>query len=315
MTNSSPDSGRIFNTYRLIGVWIAFALISAMLSGCGNRFEDQLRETHQLVKANVDHLKTQLDNKRLSNALLVKKYAVKLTDLKPDYADVANLLSKEATSSGSAYTSLTKRLANVNLVPTSTDAANYNLQELQLIDSAADVTEFNNSLADVVNTLASLSDGELAVIDVPASQQATAKRSNALIGNPAYGSWKQDSSGRSFWEWYGMYSMFGNLFGGRSYYDSWSNHPNYSYYNQYGRNRWGSNTDVTRNYNLSQSHPTKYNRPTTATKARYSTSASRSSSYGSSKTSGSSSASRSSSYGSSSRSSSYSSSRSSSSGK
>ncbi len=296
-------------------LWILAVLV---LSGCGNRFEEQLRANHQIVETNVQNLKTQLDNKQLTNALLITKYAEKIKQIKPDYADVANLMAKEGTSKSEAFLSLNKRLANVNLSPTDSESANFNMQELQLINNAADVYEFNNGLADVVNTLASLSEGQLSVIDVPASQMATAQKSNALVGNPSYGNWKQDSSGRSFWEWYGMYALFSNVLGGRSYYDSWSSRPNSSYYGNYGRNRWGSSTDVNRNYNLSQRHPSKYNKPSAATKSRYATSANRSSSYGgSSKKSSNSSKSgnRSSSYGSSSRSSSYSSSRSSRSGK
>lgn len=316
MTMTSPTSARIFNYYWLLAV----LLLAGLLSGCGNRFEEQIRDTHRQVQSNVDHLKTQLDNKQLTNALLIRKYAQKIAEQKPDYADVANLMAKEGTSKSEAFTSLTKRLANVDLVPTSTESANYNLQELQLINSAADVYEFNNGLADVVNTLASLSDGQLPVIDVPASQQATAQKTNAMVGNPAYGNWKQDSSGRSFWEWYGMYALFSNVLGGRNYYDSWSSRPNYSYYGNYGRNRWGSSRDVSRNYNLSQRYPSKYNKPSAATKSRYASSPSRSSSYGgssrpSSKSGSSKSGFRSSSYGSSSRSSSYSSSRSFRSGK
>jgi len=296
-------------------LWILAILV---LSGCGNRFEEQLRANHKIVEASVQNLKTQLDNKQLTNALLITKYAEKIKQIKPDYADVANLMAKEGTSKSEAFLSLNKRLANVNLSPTDTESANFNMQELQLINTAADVYEFNNGLADVVNTLASLSEGQLSVIDVPASQIASAQQTNALVGNPSYGNWKQDSSGRSFWEWYGMYSLFSNVLGGRSYYNSWSSRPNYSYYGSYGRNRWGSSTDVNRNYNLSQRHPSKYNKPSAATKSRYATSSSRSSSYGGSSTKSSrsgKSGSRSSSYGSSSRSSSYSSSRSSRSGK
>ena len=297
----------------LIALW----LLTALLSGCGNRFEEQLRQTHKSVQTNLSYLKSQLDNKQLSNALLIEKYANSLIKLKPDYANIATLLKKEASSAGKAFAGLNKRLAAVNLVPKDMETASYNLQELQLINSAADVMEFNNSLADVVNTIASLSDGELSVINVPASQQATAQQANAMVGNPSYGNWQRGSDGRSFWEWYGMYSMFRNVLGGgRYYYDSWSSRPHYSYYNNYGRNRWGSNSDVTRNHNLSQRYPSKYNKPSSASKARYTTASKRSSSFGGAKKSGTSSkTSRSSSYGSSSRSSSYSSSRSSRGGK
>lgn len=301
---------------QLTCLWLFAALL---LSGCGgNRFEAQLRETHKEVQSSLSYLQDQLDTKQLSNGLLIEKYANSLIKQKPDYADIATLLKKEATSQGKAYMGLTKRLAAVNLVPTDEGTASYGLQELLLINSGADVYEFNSSLADVVNTLASLSDGQLAVINVPASQQASAQQTNALVGNPSYGNWQKDSGGTSFWAWYGMYSMFNNVMG-RSSYGSWSSQPHYSYYGNYGRNRWGSDVDVSRNHNLSQRHPSKYNRASTTTKKRYSATSQRSSSFGgsTSKTPSSSktSSSRYNSYGSSSRSSSFTSSRGFSSGK
>jgi len=308
----------IFN--KSIWLWV---LVALFLSGCGNRYEEKLRLVHKGTEIDLTYLKTQLDTKQLTNALLIDKYAAALIEQKPDYSDIARLLKKEATSDGKNYTELKKRLANVNLVPKSNDESEASLAELELISAAADSLEYNNALADVVNTIASLSDGKLAVINVPASKRETAQKTNALVGNPSYGYWNQRSNGQSFWAWYGMYSMFNNVIGGRNYhYDSWSSRPHYSYYNDYGRNRWGSSSDVSRNYNLSQKYPSKYNKPSSATKKRYSKVSSRSSSYGSSKTKTSStsgkrsgSSSRYSSYGSSSRSSSFSSSRSSFSGK
>jgi hypothetical protein len=294
-------------------------LVVLLLSGCGNRYEDRLRETHENVDGRVDFLKDQLDNRQLSNALLIEKYATLLTQQKPEFADIATLLQKDATSTGASFSALLKRLADVNLVPTDEETAESSFEELDLISSAADVLEFNDSLADVVNTLASLSDGQLPVISVPSSERATAQQSNALVGNPSYGHWQQNSSGHSFWAWYGMYSMFRNVMGGRNYsYDSWSSRPHYSYYDRYGRDRWGSSRDVNQNHRLSKRFPNKYNRPSATAKSRYSKSVRRTSSYGgsTSKTSTSkSSANRTSSYGSSSRSSSFSSSRSFRSGK
>lgn len=299
---------------RIWGYLIVLLLVGSVLSACSNRFEEQLRDNHQLVSSGLSNLKEQLDAKQLINSLLINKYARALEQQKPDYADIASLLKLEASSQGKAYTALTKRLATVNLVPSSQEEAAGSLQELKLIYAAADPYEFNNSLSDVVNTLAALSDGQLAVVNVSASQRASAQQTNALVGNPAYGSWSQNSSGQSLWAWYGMYSMFSNVVGMNRYsYGGWASRPHYSYYGNYGRNRWGSSQDVSRNYNLSQRNPTRYNKPSAATRTRYATSSSRSSSYGGS--SSKSSSSRNSSYGSSSRSSSYSSSRSFRSGK
>ena len=52
----------------------------------------------------------------------------------------------------------------------------------------------------------------------------------AFVGNPQYGRWQTDDRGMSFWEWYGLYRLFGDLLGagGRPYYyrrdewDTWS---------------------------------------------------------------------------------------------
>ncbi len=49
------------------------------------------------------------------------------------------------------------------------------------------------------------------MINVPPSQKAETQSSNALVGNPSYRHWQQDNGGRSFWAWYGMYSMFNNV--------------------------------------------------------------------------------------------------------
>ena len=38
------------------------------------------------------------------------------------------------------------------------------------------------------------------------------------VGNSKYGEWRQNSSGRSFWHWYGQYAFFRMLMGNRHYY-------------------------------------------------------------------------------------------------
>ncbi len=305
-----------FNSSKIFSLLWLTLLTILLLSGCGNRYESELRESYVRVQSNVNFLKGQLDNRQLSNALLIDSYATTLMQQKPILTDVARLLKQDATSQGNAFIALEKRLEDVILNPTDEEAASFSRQELILINTAADTLEYNNSLADIVNTLASLSDGQLPVINVPISHKAEAQSSNALVGNPSYGHWQQDNGGRSIWAWYGMYSMFNNVMGRNYYYDSWSSRPHYSYYGNYGRNRWGSNRDVARNNNLSKRYPSRYNKPTSAAKTRYASGTRRTSSYGArSSTGGKPAASRKSSYGSSSRSSSFSSSRSFRSGK
>jgi len=109
-------------------------------------------------------------------------------------------------------------------------------------------TLYSDALSDPLNVLADMSDGQLPRIN-SLSKSQSAKINNAqdfgtgeqLIGNPNYGQWATGSNGMSFWAWYGMYSMMGDLFGSRrTYYNDWGRHRNYSYYNDYGRKRYSS---------------------------------------------------------------------------
>ena len=78
-------------------------------------------------------------------------------------------------------------------------------------------------------------------------------QNNIATGSNQYGEWRQEN-GRSFWHYYGMYRMFGDLTGrNRYYYDdyygyrshSWGS-PYYGRRNEYGT--WGSSTYNNRHY-------------------------------------------------------------------
>ena len=57
------------------------------------------------------------------------------------------------------------------------------------------------------------------------------------VGDKNYGEWKSDSSGKTFWHYYGQYSFFNNMVGGYGspYYSSWD----HNYYRDRDRNRYG----------------------------------------------------------------------------
>lgn len=89
------------------------------------------------------------------------------------------------------------------------------------------------------------------------------------VGDTRYGHWRTDNSGRSFWEFYGKYSMMRNLFGGwyrpvyRADYDAFSynrsrNIPYFGRYNQYG----------TRGAVVKETKPDFYQRRMTQERAR-----------------------------------------------
>lgn len=77
----------------------------------------------------------------------------------------------------------------------------------------------------------------------------------AYVGDPTTGQWKTDSSGNSFWDFYGPYLLFSQLIGGpnpyyyRNEYSTWNRDHRYSgtpYYSSVGNNpRFGSKSPGT----------------------------------------------------------------------
>ncbi len=120
-------------------------------------------------------------------------------------------------------------------------------QEFSAIQVAADPALFSMMLTDPINVLADMSNGKLARVEAM-SKEATLQTNQSgdygagsqLVGNPNYGNWRQNSQGRSFWEWYGMYSLFSNMFRPPIYYGGWAGNRGYSYYSDYGRNYYTS---------------------------------------------------------------------------
>ncbi len=146
------------------------------------------------------------------------------------------------------YLALLDRINTVKNQPQMFASSQALYDELLNIYQAADTTLYSDALSDPLNVLADMSDGQLPRINALSkaqSQQANNAQDfgtgEQLIGNPNYGHWQTGSNGMSFWAWYGMYSMMGDLFGRRTYYNDWGGRSrNYSYYNDYGRTRYSS---------------------------------------------------------------------------
>ena len=224
-----------------------FVIALLLLQGCSNKYAEDVNNRHVAVKQRLVGLGKSIDSGRVANALLVKIYARQLMDKKPELKEVAQTLGKDATTSGPIYQGLLNRLKLINLKPSNKQQYIPAFTELESLWAAADPVVYNDSLIDVVNTMADLSRGELSRINIPKSTGTSAAAGTApgsyLVGNPNYGSWQRNSSGGSFWSWYGKYALFSSLLRGPIYYDSWYSRPRYSYYHDYGRNTYGSYSD------------------------------------------------------------------------
>lgn len=233
---------------------LLFALL--FLSGCSDPYIAQIAQQTPLTEQRIALLDKALNEGNVRNANLIKQYSQKMLTLKPELSPLINEFKKDATSQGPLFKSLTDRLETVKKNPQMFSSKEAIYQELQNIYQAADPVLYSDALSDPLNVLADMSDGALPRVNALSKSQSQ-KMNNAqdfgtgeqLIGNPNYGQWSTGSNGMSFWAWYGMYSMMNNFMGPASY-NSWGRNRNYSYYHDYGRTRYSSPSQLSRQNKL-----------------------------------------------------------------
>ena len=220
--------------------------LSFFLSACGDERQDQIDSNITSVDYLLKSLGESLDNGNIRNAMLLKQYATLLGKDKPELTPLLEQLSRDATREGPTYQGLVQRLKTLREQPQALGDIEAQLYETETLIEASDPTLFNDALSDPINVIADMSEGKLARVNAISQAQsllANGAEDNGagsqLIGNPGYGQWQTNSSGMSFWHWYGMYSMFSAITNPVRY-DRWSSNRDYSYYNDVGRNRYTS---------------------------------------------------------------------------
>lgn len=230
-----------------------------LLSGCSDPLKAQIEQQTPITAQRIALLAQALDSGQVRNANLIKQYSEKVRELKPQLSTLINEFKKDATPSGPMFKSLESRLNTVKTQPQMFANTQAIYEELLNIYQAADPVLFSDALSDPLNVLADMSDGLLPRVNALSKNQSKAMNNaqdfgtgEQLIGNPSYGQWSTGSNGMSFWAWYGMYSMLGDLTGRRTYYDRWGSNRNYSYYNDYGRTRYSSPSQLKQQNQLDQ---------------------------------------------------------------
>lgn len=225
------------------------AMLSVLLLGCTSEEErraKELQSLHHFIGGQVKQLETHLKAGRLRNATLLKRYADVLSQQKPELNPITSELVKDAGIKGPMYLSLVSRLQDAKQqIPYASQnlaATNALVGEFNAINAGAQTHNFNMALTDPINVLAGMSDGVLAPVTDLAAQasQNTQPAASQLVGNPNYGSWQTNSSGTSFWAWYGQYAFFSNLFSQPVRYGDWARNRPSSYYHDYGYNTYSS---------------------------------------------------------------------------
>ena len=233
-------------------------LLTLLLSACGDPIKEQITQQIPLTEQRIELLAQALDNGQVRNANLISQYADRLLKDKPDYKPLIDEFLKDAGTQGPMYLALVDRLNTVKKQPQMFKDSQALYDELLNLYQAADPVLYSDALSDPLNVLADMSEGTLPRVNALSKAQSLAANKaqdfgtgEQLIGNPAYGNWTTGSNGMSFWAWYGMYSMMGDLFGSRrTSYNDWGRSRNYSYYNDYGRKRYSSPSQLNKQTDL-----------------------------------------------------------------
>ncbi len=240
---------------RIISMIGILLLVQLGLSGCASDkelWQKSLQAEASEAAAELKRLTVKINNQSIRNVKLLKSYAEVVKRDSPDLAAIVDALAMDATTNGPIVKGLKERLESASkAIPQAVKGGKQAVAQLQqefnAIQVAADPALFGMMLTDPINVLADMSNGKLARVEAMSKEAALRVNKSGdygpgsqLVGNPNYGQWKENSQGRSFWEWYGMYAMFSNLFRSPIYYGNWAGNRGYSYYSDYGRNYYTS---------------------------------------------------------------------------
>jgi hypothetical protein len=235
--------------------WVFILCQSLVLIGCSSeqeKWQKQLDQQVVVTGAKIERLKQHIGGGQIANTNVLSQYAEIIRQDNPDLGELSSALAQDAGPNGPIIRSLESRLGDakndINQVVTmGHEQVNKVYQELSAIEAAAAPDTYGMMLSDPINVLADMSQGKLARV-AALSAEASARINDAedfgpgsqLVGNPQYGNWQTNSSGNSFWHWYGQYALFSTLFRNPIGYGSWGRHRDYSYYNDYGRSTYTS---------------------------------------------------------------------------
>jgi len=226
--------------------WLLGVMLIPLLAGCASdeaKRLDLFAKNETIIKGQISTLERKVMSEDLKNIRLIKQYAKVVKKTRPELSELVDEFASDAYANGPIINSLKERASStfkqVKEVVNSEDASAKLHQEMVLISNGLKPESFNQVLGDSVNILAELSKGEAgelpAVSTGTTDEEMIGSSAGNLIGNPTYGNWRQNSSGSTYWEWYGKYAFFSNIFSRPVYYDGWSTHRRYSSYHDYGR--------------------------------------------------------------------------------
>ncbi|MGF1454066.1 MAG: hypothetical protein ACFB6R_01675 [Alphaproteobacteria bacterium] len=210
-----------------------------LVSACNDPNAKAIAQLDTAIKDRFAKVEQDLGEGRLPNAKILARYVAQAKTLEPDYADVMDGLGTMAGPQNRRFQDLKVQHKEVmkaydkRSVPSGQIA-----EQLQRIYDAAAPERINAGLVDEINTVAALTNGALSPINLP-DGGALPEAGTALVGNPSYGSWQQQSNGTPMWVWFAQYALLQSVVG-NMFYPSWYYNRPWSYDYDVYRDRFGT---------------------------------------------------------------------------
>ncbi|MFQ5535401.1 MAG: hypothetical protein ACE5EM_11335 [Sphingomonadales bacterium] len=229
---------------RKVRFFLIWAPLLLVLGACGDPTTEAIGVLTRTVDTQINQLNGKLQAGEIRNAVMLRSYVGQVKAKRPEFGELLDNLARDAKADGPAIQRLRERWEVATTKPEQIGDKFAVKEELTALKTATTPEIFNETLIDIINVVADLSDGALPRLNQQARDARDAENGpgSHLVGNPQYGRW-QSSGGQSFWMWYGMYRMFGDIWGRPYYYHRWHYNRPWSYYNDYGRGLYSSRAD------------------------------------------------------------------------
>ena len=224
-------------TKLIMKLFLMISLVLTLAACSDNPEKARIKDYTDQTTIQLNELTKALSKGEIENAVILTSYAETFKTIKPEFSALADRFALMAISNSPAILDMKKRLKVVRDNPASLGDDKAVFNEINALAWASKKDMYGDSLLDVINTMSDLSGGQLARLNTPKKGE-NEKPATQLVGNPQYGQWQSESSGQSFWAWYGQYALISSLMGGSRYrYDDWSYNRGWSHYNDYGRDK------------------------------------------------------------------------------
>jgi len=192
----------------------------------------------------IDTLNQALANAKIPRANQLKKYIGYMVKRFPEHNAIAKVLFQETKANSPAILNFRQRIVAVKNTTEAGSANEGTAKEINSIIIGTKPEVFDRSFVDLINTASDLMGNKLPRVYLSKSEQASKELYKDglgahLVGNENYGQWQGKGNNKT-WIWQG--ALAGTALYSAYKFSQWSSRRGWSYYNDMGRNLYGTSS-------------------------------------------------------------------------